>query len=291
MADLFTDCTSATDLSYKNICLGESPISREIKLFCESLWAVYEEYADDHFLTEIRSQFYERYWEMYLTVKMLKSDFQLESENSGPDILINHEGEKIWIEAVTSTNGDPVNNLDVVPEIELGMAQTVPVDRILLRLRSSIEAKSRKCLEYIENTTIRADEPYVIALNGAKLNFMIRTDEIPYILKAILPIGNYFYNFDSEESGITHRGIITRATGAEVSTNIFLDEEYNHISAILYSNTHAGNFNQESGDDFILIHNPKALNPLPINIIEKGKVITVEISENGDSFTCQTNIL
>lgn len=291
MADLFTDCTSASDLAYKNICLDESPISKEIKLFCESLWAVYEEYADDHFLTEIRSQFYERYWEMYLTVKMLESNFQLGSANSGPDILMNHEDEKIWIEAVTSGNGDPVHNPDVIPEIECGIAQTVPVDRILLRLRSSIEEKSRKCLEYIENSTIEPDEPYVIALNGAKLNFMIRTDEIPYILKAILPIGDYFYNFDSEESGITHRDIITSETGAEVSTNIFLDDEYNHISAILYSNTHAGNFNQESGDDFILIHNPKAVNPLPINIIKKGKVITIAINENGDSFTYQTNIL
>jgi len=283
--DLFTDCESAQDLAYKNICSSEHLIEQEIKVFCELLWEKFELYSDTHFLTQIRRSFYERYWEMYLTSSFIDWEFDIQSDRHGPDVLIQYNENKIWIEAVASGNGDPINNPDVVPDIETGIAQLVPEEKIILRLRSSIEEKSRKYHDYIRDGILESTEPYVIALNGAKLNFMSRTDDIPYILKSILPIGDQYYDFQNERSGISHRDTIIRENGAEVSTNVFLDDAYRHISAILYSNTHAGRFDEEIGSDFILIHNPNAVNPLPIDLIQNGKVIRIATDEESATFS------
>ena len=288
MPNLFTNCVSAQDIAYKNICIAAHPIEREIKAFCELLWSTFEIHADTHFLEQIRRSFYERYWEMYLTSSLIDWGFEVQSARHGPDILIENNDLRIWIEAVASGNGDPIYNLDVVPDIETGIAQQVPEEKIILRLRSSIETKSLVYHNYIRDSIIENNEPYIIALNGAKLNFMSRTDDIPYILKLILPIGDHYYDFQNETAGITYRDTIVRENGTEISTNVFLDDNYRHISAILYSNTHAGRFDEDIGSDFILIHNPKAVNPLPIDLIQNGKVIRIEIDEDSNTFSYQT---
>ena len=288
MPDLFTNCENAQNLAYKSICSANHPINQEIKIFCEGLWKKFEVYADTHFLTQIRINFDERYWEMYLTSSLIDWNFEIQSPNHGPDILIDDEINRIWIEAVTSGNGDPISNLDVVPEIETGIAQLVPEEKIILRLRSSVENKSAKYHDYINDSIIRDTEPYIIAINGSKLNFMTRTDDIPYILKSILPIGDYSYNFASETTSISSRDSIRRVGGAEVSTNVFLDDNYKHISAILYSNTHAGRFDEEIGSDYILIHNPNAVNPLLIDLIQKGKVVRIDTDEENSTFSYRT---
>lgn len=285
MPDLFINCDNTQDLAYQNICSADHPINQEIKIFCEGLWNKFEVYADSHFLTQIRRNFYERYWEMYLTSSLIDWNFQVQSPRHGPDILIEDGNNRIWIEAVASGNGDPILNLDVIPEIETGIAQLVPEEKIILRLRSSVENKSAKYHDYIRDSIIRDTEPYIIAINGSKLNFMSRTDDIPYIVKSILPIGDYSYNFASETTSISYRDTIRRVGGADVSTNVFLDDNYRHISAILYSNTHAGRFDEEIGSDYLLIHNPKAINPLPADIIQKGKVIRIDTNQNNNTFT------
>lgn len=287
MPDLFTNCENAQDLAYKNICSGDHPINQEIKVFCESLWDNFKVHADSHFLTQIRRSFYERYWEMYLTSSLIDWGFQIKSHSHGPDILIKYDHNRIWVEAVTPGNGDPISNPDVVPEIEIGIAQLVPEERIILRLRQSVESKSIKFHDYIRDSIIRDNEPYVIAINGSKLNFMSGTDDIPYILKTILPIGDYTYSFTSETTSINFRDTIRRINGTNISTNVFLDSNYSHISAILYSNTHAGRYSDEIGTDYLLIHNPNAINPLPIDITQKGKVIRIATNDNDRTFTYQ----
>lgn len=292
MPDLFSDCANAQDLSYRNICAGNHRINQQIKVFCESLWHRFEPYADAHFLTQIKSHFYERYWEMYLTCCLIDWGFGVQSSEHGPDILIKDNNLRIWIEAVTSGNGDPISNLDIVPDIETGIAQRVPERRIILRIRSSIENKLQVYHNYIRDSIIESNEPFIIALNGAKLNFMSRDDDIPYILKSILPIGDHYYNFETETAGITHRDTIVRENGAEVSTNVFLDDNYRHISAILYSNTHAGRYDEDIGSDFLLIHNPKASNPLPTDIIQMGSIIRIQINEENNTFSyCLEDVL
>ncbi len=280
MNKLFTNCNDAQDVAYKNICLEKSEKQRKIKYFCESLWRKFNIYADNHFLSQIKRNFYNRYWEMYLTVTILEWGYTIESNSEGPDVLIKNKMNKIWIEAVTSGNGD---TKDSVPKVKMNITQVIPEEQMILRLRNSIEEKSKVYKKYIKDLIIEDKEPFVIALNGAKLNFMT-DDDIPYILKALLPIGNYYSNFKNETLSIGFRDKIVKKNGAEISTNIFFDDKYKHISAILYSNVNAYDFDKDLGSDFILIHNPKAINPLPIDILKKGKIITIDMNKENNTF-------
>ncbi len=285
MSDLFTDCGDAQDEAYKNICLAERPRNQEIKKFCESLWSKFKTHADPHFLTQIRRHFYDRYWEMYLSTALIDWGYDIQSKDKGPDVLIELNNTKIWIEAVTSSNGNSVKNADVVPNIEYEVAQQVPEEQIILRLRSSIEDKLRAYHKYINESVLESNEPYIIALNGSKINFMSSDDDIPYILKAILPIGDYHYDFANDIAGISFRDEIIRKKGTGIPTDVYFNDNYRHISAILYSNTHAGHFDKEIGSDFMLIHNPNAINSLPIDIIKNGKVIKIDIDEENNTFS------
>ncbi len=280
MNKLFTNCNDAQDVAYKNICLEKSEKQRKIKYFCESLWRKFNIYADNHFLSQIKRNFYDRYWEMYLTVTLLEWGYAIESNSKGPDVLIKNEMNKIWIEAVNSSNG---TSLDAIPDVKFDTMQLVPEDKIILRLQNSIETKLIAYERYACRSIIKAKEPYVIALNSVALNFMT-DDEIPYVLKALLPIGDYVYNFKDEIMKIEFRDRIIKEKGSEVFTNIFFNDRYKYISAIIYSNVSAHAFNKDLGSDFILIHNPKAINPLPIDILKKGKIITIDMNKENNTF-------
>ncbi len=280
MKKLFFDCHNSEDIAYKNICLGKSKSQKNIKQFCESLWDKYKNYADSHFLSEVQKHFHDRFWEMYLTVTLLEIGYLIESSDKGPDILINYKNNKIWIEAVNSSNGI---GLDIIPDVEFDAQQLVPEDKIILRLRTSIEIKLKAYERYACTSIIKVKEPYIIALNSAGLNFMT-DDDIPYILKALLPIGDYVYNFKDEIMKIEFRDRIIKEKGSEVFTNIFFNDRYKYISAIIYSNVSAHAFNKDLGSDFILIHNPKAINPLPIDILKKGKIITIDMNKENNTF-------
>jgi hypothetical protein len=56
-----------------------------------------------------------------------------------------------------------------------------------------------------------------------------------------------------------------------VCTCPFLSNEYSHVSAVLYSRANWICRPQRPGDDFILVHNPKAQCPLPIGWLAVGE--------------------
>src|SRR5437879_6188720 len=80
-----------------------NPVHKEesiAKDFVERLWVVYEQYADPHFLTEIRRDFSARFWEMYLTCALLEKaaghGCSVSCPKPGPDILLELNGDRIW---------------------------------------------------------------------------------------------------------------------------------------------------------------------------------------------------
>jgi hypothetical protein len=76
----------------------------------------------------------------------------------------------------------------------------------------------------------------------------------------------------------THRDNIKKKNGVEISTDIFLKSEYEGLSAVLYSNVSFGRRPTKMGEDYILVHNPKAKNPCPHGLLGIGTEYTVELS-------------
>jgi DNA-binding CsgD family transcriptional regulator len=83
-------------LGYRNIRAGASEIEAEIKAGLEALWVKYEPYADTNFLQAFSEAPDDRFWEMYLAVRLLdagkklrkRADLTKASRDKGPDVCI-----------------------------------------------------------------------------------------------------------------------------------------------------------------------------------------------------------
>ena len=261
----------------------QSMFLKDDKKNIEHMWSLYEPYADKDFLQEVRKDFHPRFWEMYLGFSLIKQGVSLHQYNKrqgGPDLLILSEKLKVWLEAVAPTAGRSAN---AVPEIEFGVVRDVPDEQIKLRYCSVIDKKYKKYSVYTEKKIILEDDCYVIAVNGGAIPSASKEIDIPRIVRCVLPFGNEVIeiNIDSlEVLDVYHQyqGASYNESGSLVSTNIFLNSKYDVISAILFSNVDALNYPNYPGNDFVLIHNPLAKNPLPRGLIKLGREYWVENS-------------
>jgi type I restriction enzyme S subunit len=158
----------------------------ELKSYMENLWKIYCPYADRDFRQQLTQDFHARFWEMYLTCTLVNKSFNVVSKQTrakGPDIKIDHASTTIWVEAVLPTSGDP-SKPDSVPNLQIGVAQQVPDDQIILRYRNAIDDKYfNKYRKYLQDI-ITDKDCYVIALNGCKIRHGDR--EPPRIVRSVL---------------------------------------------------------------------------------------------------------
>jgi len=255
--------------------IHDTPSKEFERIILEKLWARYQPYADANFKTAIASDFQSRFWEMYLAVTLLDLGFnlrrRLELGNEGPDISIQTENTNIWLEAIAcgtipddfaeSENGDPID------------------ESVILRYTSVIAEKFNKYEKYLQEGILSDSEPYIIAINGSRVPFALQVDNraniIPDIIKSVMSFGDYAIVVDQctnqiVKSGYTHRPHIIKPSGKSVQTNIFLDQKYAGISAILYSNMDITGIPNEYGNDILIFHNPIAANPLPRGWLRVG---------------------
>ena len=208
----------------------------------------------------------------------------MKSSDAGPDVcLINKSDyEAVWLEAIAPNEGTG-NDRVPVPKIKQGKVSVnrVPGEKIILRFRSAIFDKHQKYLDYVQNGAVKCGDSFVIALNGRRVPYSYLETEIPYVIQAVLPLGNETWTIDFKKNEMVdqrfeYRPAIVKTTGASISTRIFLDEEYSGISGILYSNSDLFNHPTSIGQDFLFVHNPKAQNPLRRGWLSFGTEYWVE---------------
>ena len=294
MEDLFKNGINAQDQAYNNLRDGKKDWMIEARTFCEQLWQKFCPYADKHFLIEIQRDFHSRFWEMYLACSLMEMGAKIFCPKSGPDIKIDTNNSAIWIEAVAPDAGAP-NSHDRVETHEDFEVHSVPEEQIILRYRNAIHEKyNTKYFEFRKKGIIKKDDPYVIAINGCKIPSP-RTDfNPPRIVRSIIPIGFPQVTFDKKTNSITnqtyqYRDKVTKKSGSDVSTAIFFDDFYNNLSAILFSNVDPANRSKLFGQDYILIHNHRANNPFPEDIIKRG--VEYRVKEFSDKFELSSSDL
>lgn len=101
----------------------------------------------------------------------------------------------------------------------------------------------------------------------------------PYILKALFPLGNPIYTIDIEkreavDENISFRSEVYKNSGQKIKTSFFDNPNFKEISGILYSR--ATPFDSEIGQDYFLIHNPYASNPIPYGSLKIGREAKAE---------------
>ena len=171
---LFQGLPPNSSLYYEKMYAAGEERFRRAREHCEDLWRDFAPHADEHFLSEFRGsepdrgrrnlQTHARWFEMYLTVSLIRLGLGVRCPKPGPDILLTAGGRRVWAEAVSATagqNGFP----DSVPEPEYGKLVDTPIDKYVLRIRNSLDEKARKFRTYIENGTVDRNDVLVIAIN------------------------------------------------------------------------------------------------------------------------------
>jgi len=245
----------------------------EMKIWLEKLWLDYQPYADREFLQRVKINFNEHTWEMYLTCSLLQNGMNLfpKGQDEGPDCKLKIKDSIVWIEAVVCKEGEETDK--VIKGNYSGHRDGHDIPRIL-RITNAFDEKFRKYNQYIRKGTIQENDPFVIAINGSEADAY--REEL--ILGALLSVGYLTIPFDKEKKPFhQRRDHVNKKNKSPVNTDIFLDEKYKGISAVIFSRDHIINSPRDIlGSKFIIVLNPLAKNPLNVDDIKLGKTRWVD---------------
>lgn len=268
------------------LCQASAKLREKTKNWMEDLWMQYEPYADQHFLTDFKIQFTQRSWELYLGAVFLGHGFNLgTNKGEGPDFdLLDKSNNRIaWVEAIAVTKG---SGDDKVPETFYNFVGSVPTEEINLRLSSGLNTKYKKYSSDCKNKFIEENEPYVIAIDRSELGHVDST--LPNILKVLFGIGDPALRMrigglpvENPEMFWTRKETVEKKNGEPIPMLFFENPEHAGISAVIYSKDHVINSPRgikEIGQNFFIVHNPLAKNPLPKGVFPFG---TEYVAEDG----------
>ena len=198
LTDFFAgNCAGAKDPWFQAVA-GPSPKAQEARALVNKLWQRTKDYLDSNLWYKARDDFLPRFWEMYLTAVLLDQghpvvprDKRRTRPEESPDVQIGHVD--AWFEATAKTSG---MGLDAVPDYELGRAGRVPDEAVKLRLTAAIDDKFRKYNDYISKGIVKPSEPFVIAINMARVRFIFQEKTVPRILSVLFGIGDEVVHID-----------------------------------------------------------------------------------------------
>lgn len=281
---LFTN-GDAADPAFR-LCRDEG-LYRNIRQSIEVLWERYQPFCpDNHFEIEIRSQFHQRTWEMYLACVLLDNGHQLRRANpEGPDLCI--EGDpRVWIEAIVVEPGDNADRVKTqeerrdtnIPQIEGSWIGEPPSEEsLILRCTSAMKEKSEKIAKYKQRGVVGCNDLCLVAISlgkieDASLFFRDRPESV--FLKAFFGAGEEYIAYTPGSGGgirhgYHHRPAVTKASGNLVSARQFLSDDASHVSGLL--GTCVDIFNaKNASSEILLVNNPMAKIPLSPRLLHIG---------------------
>ncbi len=260
---IFRTDVKVEDPSYENLRDGTNSAEIAGRKLTEKLWEQFEPFSDAHFSGELAIDFDARFWEMDLTVDILNQGLSVSCPKPGPDVCVSDNGQSYWFEAICPRAG---SGKDEVPSPMVGGITKVPEDQIKLRYTSAIQEKFNKYELYCEKGTIEKNEPYVIAINSCQIPSARADFNPPRIVRTVFPVGGEILKVNKAtgetEVSFAFSATVQKASGAEIDIQYFIDPKYSGISGILFSYSDCCNRSAKK-NDWVLIHNPLADNPLP----------------------------
>ncbi|ANB23838.1 hypothetical protein A6F57_00590 [Alteromonas stellipolaris] len=299
---LLTNDPKATDPVYINLqkdlpWLEPPDLARR---HVEALYTETFEILDKKFIQQCKHDFHACYAEMYFAAALQRRSGHKLSHPSdkGPDFFIPKLN--AWVEVVSLTDGED-GNPNTIPKAVSGEVNRYPEDQVILRMCNAFETKSKKLAQDVFKGLIKENEPVVICISGGGLEEripMYHEGGYPQIVKALLPVGDLKLWFGRENKKLLSQEYKYRESIRKIKkdgdlwigTEVFLNSESSHISAVIYSWANAANPYSEKnwGNDFYLVHNPYATNPLPAGFANCGVEYTVEFGD--ESFEIKTTV-
>lgn len=274
---LFEDNPPNPHWLYQRLKESSGPFEQEQREFCEELWKRYRGNEDRHFLTQISIDFIPRFWEMYLFCSLVDMGLEVSSPgDSGPDLLVEHAGRRIWIEATSASAGE-AGHPDRVPDHPIEGTGAIPPEKVLLRYRTAISAKFPSVWsKYEREGLIKPEDSFVVAVCSSGIDPCLSGTVPARVVSALYPIGEPYLAYSigsdsSESSGFSYRDEVIKENGSSVETNIFLNEGSKWLSAVLESGASPSSNTVPLGHDFAIVHNLFASNPVPGGMLRRGR--------------------
>lgn len=260
---------AATDPTYRATRDGVDEHLVKGREYIERLWHEVAPYLDSDAANKATRDLASVFWELQLAYTV-KSDGKClvprrslaYKNNKGPDLFAKDDS-GVWIEAVVVGCGD---GADALQRPEHGKAYNYNPDGVVLRFRHVIKDKSAKLQSYIADGIIKPSQATVIAISGISLYSGCGSP--PEIVRAVYPVNNLVFEINPETmavvgSHVEYRNRVKKLQGAEVETDIFMNPQYSHISAVLYGEACWVYPANPPGAEFKLVHNSMATTPLP----------------------------
>jgi hypothetical protein len=283
----------ASDPMYQ-FCLNE-PQYAPVRDRIEEMWAKYEPYCPDkNFLTEARSRFVERTWEMRLGCVLLERGLPLvRGGSTGPDLCID-VAPRIWVEAMAVSSGVGADRVPDRAARAFTAAQRGYTDEelpgidwhgrppseesVILRCTQALEEKRRKYDRYFRAGIVKPGERYIVAMSLAGIDqsfFLCDFDGIPIFLKALFGIGAdciLLSRTDGEKDRLYRpsRHIVAKASGAEVTAHAFASSSHPEISGVFGTCADIVNASLQPGDEIMFVNNPRARTPIAPGTFDFG---------------------
>jgi hypothetical protein len=252
--------------------------------YLECLWRTYYAYAEPQFLAEFPIHTHERWFEMFLTVTLLRRGADvIKTSPPGPDIAVNVRSRRIWIEAVCATGGEP-GRADTISEPLPGDAFTVPWDAIALRIRNAVEEKKRKYQRYLDEDIVCAQDGLLIALNVHRIPYA-SSDVERYIFRSMFGVGNQVLRVDLSTARVVGssnevlQSVAKRSSRAPVGVQPFIDGSMGHVSGLIVSSFSAIAHAHRDAPDLTLYPNLTAETPWIQGLLPIDREWTFETSE------------
>lgn len=285
---LFSDSSEPSCPEYQDVLNPVNEQCRVAKAHCEDLWRDFSGYATKRFLKEFRLHFHQRWFEMYLTVTLIRAGLTVEyrSREHGPDVLLTSAERRVWIEAVCVTEGQ-VGKPDSVPPFEVGGRGGL-IDEFLrpyqMRILNSLDAKSKQFKNYLKNGVVGHDDVLVIAINGGGIPMFPDWSEC--MMRSLYGVGNIVLTLnrstkevvDSRRESVEK---IEKASGSEIGVRPFIDGSMDHVSAVLASGKLPPSPPSRLGSDFVLYPNFSCRTPWVRSLLPVAAEWSFEEDESG----------
>lgn len=244
----------------------DNPNRAWLKDTVNSLWAQFQPICgDSNFQSQAKVDFHSAVWTIQVAGLLISRGLKLaKTTGHGPDLCIDLDGRRCWIEAINLNSGVGRDAVRRPPPDQTGH---LPEDQIVLRITAGIREKYLKYETWILENIIPADEPYVIAINAGMLGDADLAIGPSFLEKAVFALGRaaWIINIPSGENrGVIHphRPEIQKSNQSSVNCDGFLTNAYSGVSGIIYTPHHIANNSNRDGTDWIFVHNPMAAHPI-----------------------------
>lgn len=280
---LFDIEVADAQVGYLNLKAARYPAEAAIKQGLEGLWAQFEPYADTRFRSEFAKQPDARFWEMYLTTRLLagrkkivrREQLAEGRRDEGPDICVPQRKRKIWIEAIAPDAGEP-DNLDKVPNlsptsIEEDVQSEVQSARrqVELRITSALLKKRDVFQRYRDKGLVADEDSCIVAISAGQFALQAIDTGLSHAVTAVYPFGQEYFELNPNDPRVVTRkheysAQIRRLANPRepIPRSAFQHPDFAGISGVIWSRRSIGNFLGQP-DDFMYIHNHAADRPIP----------------------------